>query len=259
MAHGTDVCVVFAAGEYYPGARIEVPRGAFVVAADGGLDHARALGVVPDVIVGDFDSVRGPVPGVAGESAAAAGGGRVPRTIALPALKDDPDLLSALKVGWAAGGRTFHIHGALGGRIDHTIANIQLLAQVAAHGGIAYLYGDGDVVTAISDGALTFPAGRVVPGRMVSVFSHADESRGVSETGLKYELRDASMRNTQVVGVSNEFLAGVEARIAVADGTLTVTFPQEAGEPLVERFHAFHGDLGPLDTEVSPLLNAAAR
>ena len=266
--HGNDKagpgCVVFAAGEYYPGSPIEVPDGALVIAADGGLDHARALGVTPDVVVGDFDSATGPVPGMAGGGTAgqtgqagqAAGG---PRTIALPPLKDDPDLLSALKVGWSAGRRVFHIYGALGGRIDHTLANIQITAAVASHGGSAYLHGDGTVVTAITDGALAFPAERAIPGRMVSVFSHADESRGVSETGLKYELSGATMRSTEAIGVSNEFLAGVAARIEVRRGTLVVTYPEGAGEPAVERFHGFSGDLGPLDTEVSPLLNRAFR
>ena len=239
-------CVIAAAGEYYPDTPPALPSDALVIAADGGLNHCEALGITPDVIVGDFDSVRGPVP-------------QTTRTIALPALKDDPDLLSALKVGWQAGARTFHICGALGGRIDHTLANVQLLAAVASHGGIAWLYGDRTVVTVIQDGALTFDAASVAPERMVSVFSHADESRGVSETGLKYELHDAVMRNSEVIGVSNEFLPHTTARIAVEDGSLIVTFPAEAGLPAVERFHAFTGDLGPLDTAVSPLLNTAFR
>ena len=100
------VCVVFAAGEYY--GRVDAgvaPRGAFVVAADGGLDHARAAGVSPDVVVGDFDSLRGALPSDAG------------RTVALPPMKDDPDLLSALKIGWSQGCRLFHVYGALGGSL----------------------------------------------------------------------------------------------------------------------------------------------
>ena len=247
-------CVVFAAGEYYPGSRIEVPEGALVIAADGGFDRLRDLGVTPDVVVGDFDSVRGGPPAVPPD---APGGG--PRTIALPALKDDPDLLSALKVGWRMGARTFHVYGALGGRIDHTLANVQLIAAVASHGGSAYLHGDRTTVTAVRDGALLFPAGAAAPGRMVSVFSHSDESRGVSETGLKYELHDATMRSTEAIGVSNEFLPDAAARIEVGDGTLLVTFPEEAGTPRVTHLRELGGDLGPLDTEVSPLLNAAFR
>ena len=85
----TQVCVIFGAGEYYAGTPV-VPAGAYVIAADGGLDHTRQLGIVPDVVVGDFDSLEGRPPRTD------------VRTIALPALKDDPDMLSALKVGWSA-------------------------------------------------------------------------------------------------------------------------------------------------------------
>lgn len=249
MDNGGDgvTCVVFAAGEYYgterdPANAIEVPDGAFVVAADGGLDHTRTLGIAPDVVVGDFDSLEGARP-ASGE-----------RTIALPPLKDDPDLLSALKIGWAHGCRTFHIYGALGGRIDHTISAIELTALVAHHGGIAFLHGDGTIVTAICDGSLSWPAFDATPGRMVSVFSHSDVSRGVDEPGLKYRMMDGTLHGDTVQGVSNEFLPSTAASIGVREGTLIVTYPAEAPRPEVVRFHGFSGDLGPLDTDVSPLL-----
>ena len=124
----TQVCVIFGAGEYYAGTPV-VPAGAYVIAADGGLDHTRQLGIVPDVVVGDFDSLEGRPPRTD------------VRTIALPALKDDPDMLSALKVGWSAGCREFHVYGGLGGRIDHTISGIQLMALLARHGASWYVMG----------------------------------------------------------------------------------------------------------------------
>ncbi|NEG90106.1 thiamine diphosphokinase [Bifidobacterium aerophilum] len=236
-----QTCVIFAAGEYY-GDPIDVPDGSFVIAADGGLDHTRALGVRADVVIGDFDSLHGIRPT------------DTEHTIALPSEKDDPDLLSALKVGWSHGCRTFHIYGALGGRIDHTISGIQLMTLLAHHGGIGFLHGDGTVVTAICDGALSFPAADLAPGRMVSVFSHSDVSRGVNEPGLKYELTDGTLSNDVVQGVSNEFRPGVPAEINVHDGTLIVTFPVEAPTPAVARYREFGGDLGALDTHVSPIL-----
>ena len=69
-----------------------------------------------DALIGDFDSVRLKLPTDA-------------VITRLPAEKDDPDLLSALKVGWAKGSREFHIFGGLGGRVDHTISNIQLMVR----------------------------------------------------------------------------------------------------------------------------------
>ena len=237
----TRTCVVFGAGEYYREIP-SVPAGAFVVAADGGLDHAREFGVDVDVAVGDFDSIRGDRPQDDG------------RTVTLPPEKDDPDLLSALKIGWAHGARAFHIYGALGGRIDHTIANIQLMALLAERGGTGFLHGDGALVTAISDGALEFPAADAAHGGMVSVFSHSDVASDVSETGLKYEIAHVDMSDVRVNGLSNELVPGEPARIEVGRGTLVVTFPLSAPLPRVERFHDVEGDLGRLDTAVSPAL-----
>ena len=242
----TGTCVVFAAGEYY-GEPVHVPAGAFVIAADGGLDHTRALGVHPDVVVGDFDSLEGAAPGALEQDGDE-------RTVTLPPLKDDPDLLSALKIGWARGCRTFHVYGALGGRIDHTIAAINLAAMIASRGGIGFLHGDGVIVTAITNACLRFAAHDAKPGRMVSVFSHSDVSRGVDEPGLKYELRDGTLTSDMVLGLSNEFLPGRPALVDVHDGTLIVTYPLEAPEPTLTRHRALEGDLGPLDTEISPLL-----
>ena len=240
----TQVCVIFGAGEYYAGTPV-VPAGAYVIAADGGLDHTRQLGIVPDVVVGDFDS--------RGRARPAPHRCRAPSRS--PALKDDPDMLSALKVGWSAGCREFHVYGGLGGRIDHTISGIQLMALLARHGASGYLYGDGLIVTAITDGRLSFPAHPVPEdGRMVSAFSHSDVSLGVNEPGLKYELKDGTLTNTVVQGVSNEFRDGVDAAISVEHGTLIVTFPIEVALPQVSRFHEFGGDIGELDTAVSKLL-----
>jgi thiamine pyrophosphokinase len=217
-----------------------------VIAADAGLDHAQVDGVAADIVIGDFDSVQGSVPDDA-------------RTLRLPAQKDDPDMLSALKVGWNRGAREFHILGGLGGRIDHTIANIQLMGLLSRHGGIGFLYGEGAIVTAITDGELAFEPHAAVLGGMVSVFAQSDEARDVNEPGLKYQLRHATLTNGVVQGVSNEFLPGIASAINVREGTLIVTFPITTPMPVVTRYHELGGDLGPLDTGISPVLAAQFR
>ncbi len=234
--------MVFGAGEYYDEQPV-VPQGAFVVAADGGLDHARLLGVAVDVTVGDFDSIAGSMPQRDGH------------IVTLPAEKDDSDMLSALKIGWSQGGRIFHIYGGLGARIDHCIANIELMALLAEHGGIGLLHGDGHIVTAVCDGALQFEQNDVPAGRMLSVFAHSDNAYGVSELGLKYEVTNMTMSRTQVVGLSNEFRDGLPATIEVQRGTLIVTFPTEAPLPQLLSHHSFQGDLGELDTKASAFLH----
>ena len=131
---------------------------------------------------------------------------------------------------------------------------MQLMALLASHGGIGYLYGDGSIVTAIADGALEFPANHVAPRRMISVFSHSDVCHGVTIAGLKYVLEGAALANTVVQGVSNEFVDGSAATVSVESGTLIVTFPIEAPLPAVRLRHPFGGDLGALDTAVSSAL-----
>ncbi|MCO6558435.1 MAG: thiamine diphosphokinase [Bifidobacterium sp.] len=272
-------CIIFAAGTYYGNEphRGELPENAFVVAADGGLDHARTLDIRPNLVIGDFDSTQTQIPqGV--------------ETIQLPPEHDDPDMLSALKAAWSRGYRGFRMYGGLGGRIDHTIANIQMLALLAHNGGHGMLFGEHTVITAICNGSITFPANDLRTGdnaddtesittnlngqdiithtssasdcteaiaayRLVSVFSHTDVSHGVTETGLKYELKNGTMHSDTVLGVSNELLDGRPASISVTDGTLIVTFPFAAALPTFKTNVKAAETLGPLASHVSALLN----
>ncbi len=240
-------CVILGAGEY-AGTRPVLPDHRLLIAADGGLDHAREWGVEADVVVGDFDSIVGPVPPNDDEGDS--------RTITLPPQKDDTDMLSALKIGWSRGMRTFHIYGGLGGRLDQTLANIQLLALLSSHGGIGFLHGDGTIATAISDGRLTFPAHPCPRTSVVSVLCHGDVAIGVSERGLAYRLDDAIMTNTTPNGISNEFVDASAASVDVLDGTLIVTFPEGSPYPSsVSNNHAMTGGIGALDIAVTNAVN----
>lgn len=243
----TPDCVVFGAGEYY-GKTPAAPQGALVIAADGGLDHVRAAGAAPDLVIGDFDSVsRAPGSGNAED------GNADDRVVRLPAEKDETDMHSAVVLGWMHGARRFDIHGGMGGRVDHTFANMQLLADVALHGGIAMMHGDGTVVTAIADGALSFPAWPAGNGLMVSVFAHSDRARHVTIAGFKYEVDDTTLTNTHALGVSNEFLPSSPAVIAVGDGVLAITYPDCAPTPrwLTHRPYGGPTAMGVVDTSVS--------
>ncbi|RBP98705.1 hypothetical protein CRD59_07695, partial [Bifidobacterium xylocopae] len=101
----------------------------------------------PDLIVGDFDSSSSPPP---------QGGSRI---IRLPAEKDDTDMQAALKLGWEHGYRRVVIYGGLGGRIDHSIANVAAIRILAKHGGLGLLVGGGLGLPARSHGSLGLPAG----------------------------------------------------------------------------------------------------
>ncbi|RSX55722.1 thiamine pyrophosphokinase [Bifidobacterium dolichotidis] len=245
----TQSCVVMAAGEYYD-EPIALHEGDILIAADGGLDHARQAELEPDYVIGDFDSAQESERTVAAEN---------DHVLVLPPQKDDPDLLSALKFGWSLGYRTFHIYGALGGRIDHTISALQITALVAQRGGTAILHGNRQHITALCDGSLTFEATDLTAitkhePAYVSVFAHSDVAHDVTETGLKYGLEHAELSNQQVNGLSNELLNATSATVSVNEGTLLITYPAGIADPEHHVSHEFEGNLGDLDFSISAAL-----
>ena len=198
------ICYVVGAGEFCPRGLTPGP-GDLVIAADGGFAALEGLGLSPDLVVGDFDSL----------------GHRPdhPHVVALPVEKDDTDMHSAIRLGWERGYRAFRLYGGTGGRIDHTLANIQSLAWLASQGGRGWLVGPDWTATVLSDGgALTLEAGRQ---GMVSVFCLGDRAEGVDIQGLKYGLSDGVLTADYPLGVSNSFLGG-ESRVSVRRGKLLV-------------------------------------
>lgn len=181
--------------------------GDFVIAADGGYQAAGSLGITPDLVVGDFDSL-----------------GYVPEGVPIerhPVMKDDTDTLLAVRLGLERGYRNFVITGAIGGRLDHTIANLQTLVFLADHGAVGLLYGDSTVATAVKNGSVT------LTGRgTVSVFCFGPPATGVYERGMLYSLTDATVTAGFPIGVSNEF-TGEPARVSVEDGTLLILWSAE--------------------------------
>lgn len=209
------ICYIFGAGE-----RVGVPAAAvgdYVIAADGGLAYAEACGITPDLVVGDFDSLPEPPTGYA-------------NTVVLPMEKDDTDMVAALRHGWARGYRLFHIYGGTGGRLDHTLANIQCLADIAERGGRGVLFERETKITAICNESIAFPS---TARGTISVFCHSQTATGVYERGLQYALEDATLKNTYPLGISNAFV-GKESMISVAQGTLVILFPRDVLEAVCE-------------------------
>ena len=197
------ICYIVGAA---PTEALPAPRkGDYLIAADRGYDALRRAGIAPDLIMGDFDSL-GYTP--EGENV-------LPHS----PIKDDTDLLLAIRWAMERGWRRFVIYGALGGkRLDQTVASFQTLRFLADHGAKGRLVGDGWNVALLQNAALRFPS---TASGWLSLFVSGEEARGVTLRGLKYELTDAALTCGMPLGVSNEFL-GCEARIAVADGALFV-------------------------------------
>lgn len=198
------VCYIVGAGDFITDCMPQ--NGDFVIAADGGYAYLEQSNITPDMAVGDFDSLK-----------------RVPshaNMAVYPCEKDDTDMGIAIKYALENGYDSIIINGGCGGRIDHTLANIQMLAYIAKHGARGYLLGKGYCMTAFEDGFLNF--GQRVSG-YVSVFCMGQGARGVYERGFKYSLTDASLNSYFPLGVSNE-MTDDTAYISVEKGCLTVVF-----------------------------------
>ena len=202
-------CIIFCAGEFDRLAE-SVGKEDFILAADGGLTHVQALGLTPNEILGDFDSL-----GYTPENATV-----------FPVEKDDPDSMLAVRRGLALGYTRFLLYGSLDGpRLDHTVANFQTLQFLAEHGAQGYLVGNRYIATVIRNGQCRFPAGCT---GIVSVFCMGEPATGVTIRGLHYPLEDGTLHAGLPLGVSNHFI-GTEALIQVESGSLLVLYDRENG------------------------------
>jgi len=204
-----DVIYIFGAGEM-GGQKPVIPSDAFVIAADAGLNYLRAVGIEPDLTVGDFDSL-----------------GKIPlgaNVVVHSPEKNETDMLLAACEALSRKAKHILIYGGTGGRPDHEFANIQTLAYIANHGAKGYLIGRGSVITVIKNSSLVF--GAEATG-VISVFCIGDRAEGVDLTGLKYPLKNHTLSFDYPLGVSNEFI-GVPSEVSVKNGLLAVMWSYEA-------------------------------
>ena len=201
-------CIIFCAAQF-DGLLFPIPENALVIAADGGLRHTQALGLSPDVILGDFDSL-----------------GYIPQSSQVhPVEKDDTDSMLAIRLGLERGCDRFYLYGAMDGpRLDHTIANFQTLAHLATHGARGTLIGTRYIATVLKDEALSFPA---EASGILSLFSLGDRAE-VSIEGLHYPLDRGTLTADFPLGVSNHF-TGKPARITVHSGLVLALWDRENG------------------------------
>lgn len=202
-------CVIFCAGGFEKLAR-PIQKDDYILAADGGLAHLQKLGLTPDGIIGDFDSL-----------------GYVPQNSQVfPVEKDDTDSMLAVRKGLELGYKEFILYGALDGpRLDHTIANLQTLLFLESQGAKGTLVGLKYLITTVKNGVLKLP---LAESGIVSVFCLGEKARGVTIRGLKYGLENGQLNSSFPLGVSNHFV-GKESSVAVEEGTLIVMYDVEKG------------------------------
>ena len=232
-------CYIVGAGDFTPRGFAPVP-GDLVLAADGGYRALYSLGYMPDLLLGDFDSLGDlPLPP------------DLP-VLRFPARKDDTDTGLALRHGLDRGYRDFALYGCAGGRVDHLLANLQSMARVSRLGAAIRLAAPQNDAWALTGPAprasapapggpapnAPTPAAPDAPaavlalpprpgGTLVSVFCQGDRAEGVTLAGLAYPLSDAALTGDFPLGVSNRRLDGQRATVAVRRGTLLIL--QSAG------------------------------
>lgn len=204
-------CVIFCAAEFDCLAE-PITKDDYIIAADGGYAHVQRLGLDPNCVLGDFDSL-----------------GYIPHHAKLfPVEKDDTDAMLAVRRGLSLGYDRFLLYGSLDGpRLDHTVANFQTLQFLADRGANGYLVGRDYIVTVVKDGQIAFSD---TAEGIVSVFCMGKDAKGVTLTGLKYPLENGTLSAGFPLGVSNHF-TGKPACIRVENGSLLVLFDRACGLP----------------------------
>lgn len=198
-------CFIFAAGTFY-GLRERPAAGDYVIAADAGYRVCQSLGIVPDLLLGDFDSMEQP-----------ADFANVHRS---PVEKDDTDTMLAVKTALRKGCDTIYIYGGTGGkRLDHTLANLQSLLYLRRRGARGWLYDNDFIWTVIENESLVVE--KEVEWGLFSAFCLGDRAEGIDEVGFQYSLSDAVLTPDFPVGVSNHMMEPT-ATVTVRKGALAV-------------------------------------
>lgn len=175
----------------------------YIICADAGWKIARAINAEADLVIGDFDTADAPDYG---------------NVIRHPIEKDDTDTMLCARYALEMGFRDILIIGGLGGRIDHTIANIQTLAYIAVRGARCMISDGKTNVFAVHSDSIRVPA---APGKL-AVFAFGGRAEGVSIRGTKYEAKDILLTPDLPLGMGNDFAAD-HADITVREGTLIIT------------------------------------
>ncbi|MGL4345763.1 MAG: thiamine diphosphokinase [Cellulosilyticaceae bacterium] len=181
----------------------------YVICADNGMKHARKLGIMPHLILGDFDSCNP-------EDLAYFEGLKVPIQ-RVPSMKDETDTELAVNVATQKGATHITVYGGVGSRIDHSLGNIHLLKKTLEQGVEMWLVNAHNQITLISDQITLY--GEV--GQTVSLLPLTMTVTGVCTSGLAYEVQEGVFTLGRPIGVSNELIQ-TKATVHIQEGLLLV-------------------------------------
>lgn len=203
-------CVIIGAAEIknYKRAKEYLSKDDFFIFCDGGLAHAENLGVKPSLIIGDFDSYP--------REKAAADNTDNAQMIVLPREKDDTDTVFAVKEGMRRGFSEFLLLGAVGQRLDHSLANVSILLMLDGAEKSGLILDDYSEIrlvgrkTAYIDDKFSY----------FSLLNITGKAEGITIRNAKYPLKNGRITCDYQYGVSNEVLTGEQAEVSVAWGLL---------------------------------------
>jgi thiamine pyrophosphokinase len=204
-------CLIMTNGDYgcYPWYLESYQGFDRIICVDGGLDHARTLGIIPHHLVGDMDSVS--PEGLAFAEQA----GITVRTY--PREKDLTDTQIALALAEQSGATSITVWGGTGSRLDHTLSNLYSVIPLAVKG-VRICFAAPELMIYVIAGALTLDG---KAGQTVSLIVLGDRASGVTLRGFKYPLNGATIESGRQYAVSN-LIAGDAPEIIVEAGVLAV-------------------------------------
>lgn len=212
--------VIFANGDFHPpqgGMTGVLQPGDVLLAVDGGMRHCTSLGVTPDYIIGDLDSISQAELDELSTQAV--------QLVRFPARKDFTDLELALQHAVTLGCDPLVVYGALGARWDQTLANVLLLASPELVDVSIRLVDGAQEIALLRPGRLHTLAGS--PGDTLSLLPLAGDAHGITTQGLEYPLHQETLYFSATRGVSN-VLTGSEASITFNQGLLLCTLIRHA-------------------------------
>lgn len=177
----------------------------YVICADGGYDIAKKVDIIPDLIVGDFDSSNFKIPDDI-------------KTVIVPVEKDDTDLQLALSIAKEKGAKSITVIGGIGGRVDHTFGNVQNIVHYSEDGTDIIMLDPFQSITVQRPGTKVYRGDK---NTKFSVFAHSAEVTGITYKGAYYPLDNHTITNSFPLGISNEFL-DTEIEVTTKSGILIV-------------------------------------
>ncbi len=207
-------CILVCAADFTP-VDLGVTNEDFLIAVDAGLEHLLRIDTLPDHLIGDFDSLDESYRELVDRMEEAH-----PESVTrLDPVKDVTDTMAAVSVGMEKGYRRFYIYGGMGGRLDHTLGNLQILTYLRERGCKGYLMDEKTMVTVIRGESIRFHESF---DGTVSVVALSDAVPDVTIRGMKYETEHVTLVNGTTLGISNEKRSGAPAEISVGNGYAAV-------------------------------------